>query len=176
MDQQGYQIENVWQEKNEALQEEIVTFWLEQKALPEREQAAQRVNQVVYVVRDSEGRIVGLNTAYPQLNQRLGNYFFYIRGFVSPVHRRNKILERLTKDTYDFFNQRFQEGKNPRIIGLFAVVESKALQQHVSEAIREGFVYIGQDKQGNHLRVAYFDGASIQPGGGLTPPESGAVN
>lgn len=157
-----YQIENVWQNKTEALRNEIIQFWLDNGALPGRPQADKRADQVVFLARDAEGRIAAVNTVYPQFNRQLEKNFFYYRVFVSEGHRRNSLADRLTVAACDFFNRRFVEGHNPRIIGLFAVIESKILQQYASQAVRpSGFFYIGKDERGNHQRVYYFDGACI---------------
>ena len=66
----------------EVLENEIVDFWLNAKALGHLETALQRTSQVVFIVRDNKGQISAVSTAYEQRNPRLNNhYFYYMRVF-----------------------------------------------------------------------------------------------
>ncbi|MCP4426250.1 MAG: hypothetical protein GY803_17300 [Chloroflexi bacterium] len=159
---QNYRLENVWESKTNELRNEIIQFWLEHGALVARQQAGERVDQVIFVVRDQSDQIVAVNTAYQQYNQQLRNHFYYYRAFVSEPHRQSDLAAQLTLTACDYFNQQFLAGRNPQLIGVFTVIESAILRKHGTQAVwRNTLIYIGQDSRGNHLRVFYFDGAHI---------------
>ena len=50
-------------------------------------------------------------------------------------------------------------------IGVITLVENEALKQHRNEAIwpASKMVYIGNSREGHHIRVYYFAGARILP-------------
>ena len=161
-----YTVENVWEEKPEALKEEIIDFWLEERALGSREQAEKRVNQVVFVARDSFGEIAGICTAYPQQNLQLRHNFYHYRTFVAAAHRKGMIGIRLLVEARDYFNGRFTQGHNPDIIGIILEIENKEISRRFTEAIwsQTGFIFIGYNHRNDHVRVYYFDEAHINPG------------
>lgn len=158
-------IQNVWQAITPELEAEIIQFWLDQKALTSAEEAKQRVAQVAFVARDTNNRLVGISSAYRQFNEQLGNYFYYLRMFVASSARNTSIGKHLSLALNEFFEARFKEGHDPEVIGLFSVVENKFFQKTFNMAIwphpYAGFVYIGKNANGDHLRVYYFEGARI---------------
>src|SRR5688500_14678966 len=79
---QGYTVELVWENKPEALVEEIIAFWLANKALPSEEAARKRAPQVVGIARDSNSALAGVSTIYQQHHPRFGVTFHFFRCFV----------------------------------------------------------------------------------------------
>lgn len=156
-------IHNVWQAITPELEAEIIQFWLDQKALPSEEEAKKRVPQVAFVARNPANDIVAISTVYPQMSPQLANYLFYARVFVADAARRSHTGQDLLLTAVEFFESRFKEGHNPKIIGLFLEVENAALKQARNQAVwpTTGFVYLGQNARGDHLRVRYFEGARI---------------
>ncbi|MCA9994800.1 MAG: hypothetical protein KDE56_03565 [Anaerolineales bacterium] len=161
-----YTLQNVWEEKSDDLKEEIIDFWLSERALGSREQAEKRVNEVVFVARDSFGEIAGICTAYAQQNLQLRHNFYHYRTFVAAAHRKGNIGIRLLVEARDYFNGRFTQGHNPDIIGIIIEIENKEVSRHFTAAIwpRTGFVFVGYNQRGDHVRVYYFDEAHINPG------------
>jgi hypothetical protein len=157
-----YVIDNVWEDKTEDLQNEIIEFWVAHGALP-REQAMERVKQVFCVGRDSSGNIAGVATVYPQFNDRLENSFYYYRSFVAPDHRQVSLARNLLKFTRDDLNKAFVKGVNTRCIGMIVEVENKYLKKYHNDGVWPDvdFVYIGKNNRGDHVRVYYFEGARI---------------
>lgn len=157
-----YVIDNIWEEKPEALQNEIIQFWLAHGALT-REQAVERVKQVFCIGRDKSGKMVGVGTIYPQYNNQLENSFYYYRSFVAPDHRQAALGRHLLTYTRDALNEAFIEGNNMRCIGMLLEVENEFLKKSQNQAVwpRTGFVYIGKNNRGDHVRVYYFEGARI---------------
>jgi hypothetical protein len=157
------QLIDVWGEKSPELSREIIDFWLEHKALTSRQQAEQRVPEVIYLARDPSGQIAAVSTIYNKLNPQLHNHFYHFRCFVARSHRRSQVAFSLLMAARDLLNRRFAEGKETLAIGMLMEVENPALQQHRNEAIwpLSRFVYVGKNERGAHIRVFYFDDARI---------------
>lgn len=157
-----YLIDNVWEEKTENLQNEIIEFWVTHGALS-REQANERVKQVFCVGRDKTGKIAGVGTVYPQFNQQLENSFYYYRTFVAPDHRQTLFGTDLLMYARNYLNNLFVKGDNTRFIGMIVEVENEYLKKYRNDGVwpKSGFVYIGKNNRGDHVRVFYFDEARI---------------
>ena len=159
----GYRLENVWENKTAMLKEEIINFWLHVRALQTREEAEDRVDQVIVIIRYTDNTIAAVSTVYKQFNKQLYHNFYYFRCFVSKEHRRNNLSAVLIVNVRDFLNERFISKKNTDVIGMFLVIENEALKKNRNEAIwpNSQFVFVGKNDRGDHLRVCYFNGARI---------------
>ncbi len=163
LDKSGkYVFQNVWEDKTEDLQKEIIEFWVGHGALP-REQATERVKQVFCVGRDKSGKIAGVGTVYPQFNRQLENSFYYYRSFVAPDHRQDLLATNLLNFTSNALNDAFIKGINTRCIGMILEVENEYLKNHWNQGAwpYTGFIYIGKNNRGDHVRVLYFEDARI---------------
>lgn len=158
-----FQLDNVWQDKSPEVKEEIIQFWLDNKALGKREQAEQRLPQVAFVARDADGKLAGVSTVYPQRNERLGHEFYYFRCFVAEPQRRQRLAVQLILAARDHFNARFAAGDNPNVIGMIVEVQNEFLRKNRREAVwpNSKFIFVGRNRRGDPVRVFYFDGAMI---------------
>lgn len=159
-----YYLENVWAAKTPEVQAEIIDFWLRTGAIAIQEEAEKRVTQVIFLGRAKlNGQIVAVSTVYIHFNQQLGHPFYYFRCFVAEAHRRASLALHLLQAAREELNARFVAGENPQVLGLLLEVQNEAIQQHLTTAVwpRTGFVYIGRNSRGDHVRVSYFDGARI---------------
>jgi len=161
--QNTFTIHNVWQRVDPVLAGEIATFWLEQKALVDRRQAIDRAQQVVFIARGEDGNIVGVSTAYKQFNPQIEHYFYYMRAFVHPDYRDGDIGRIFTRAIVAFFELQYVSGADRDVIGVFMEIENHFFRHFRRDAILQeaGFVYIGKNERGAHLRVRYFEGAQI---------------
>ncbi len=159
----GYRLENVWENKTVGLKEEIINFWLQVRALPTREEAENRVDQVIFVVRYTNNNIVAVSTVYKQFNKQLNNDFYYFRCFVGRGHRQYNLGAVLIVTARDFLNERFISKINTDVIGMFVVSENERINRKRNQAIwpYSEFIFVGKNDRGDHLRVFYFDGARI---------------
>jgi hypothetical protein len=165
-----YQLEPVWPAPSLAEREEVIDFWLAESALPNRPVAEERAQQVLVVARDFAGHVAGVSTAVPTFVSQLGFDCFYYRTFIGRAHRRHglrstKLMWNIALESYRFLNQRFLEGCDPSVLGLYAVIESPSIMRNRSDLVwHDGgmnAVYIGRMPDGRHIRVWYFDGARI---------------
>ena len=156
-------VETVWNNLTPELSEELIAYWLKEEALPTRELAEKRLEQVYAVARDGEQNLCGVCTVFLNFNRRLENSFYYFRTYVSAEHRRSKLGTKLILTTRDELNARYVSGDHRAAIGMIVEVQNAALKQHHTAAIWPAtqFVYIGRNQRGDHVRVYYFDGAHI---------------
>ncbi len=141
----------------------LFTSGLSEKAIHLREIAEKRVEQVFFVARDLEKKIVGVNTVYKQYNHQLDNYLYYYRTFISPRARTFQMTGEMMSKTKDYLEAHFVDNTDTEAIGMFLEVENEALKKKLNQAIwpMSKFVYIGKNKRGDHLRVYYFKNALI---------------
>mgnify|MGYP000952210758 CR=1 FL=1 len=157
-----YAIDKIWGNESANLQNEIIELWMAHGVLT-KEQAEDRVRQVFCIGRDKSGKIVGVGTIYPQYNNQLENSFYYYRSFVAPDHRQAALATNLLKFTRDALNEMFVKGINTRFIGMLVEVENEHIKKFRNHGVwpNTGFVYIGKNNRGDHVRVYYFEGARI---------------
>jgi hypothetical protein len=157
-----YYLDNVWEHKDPEVREEIIRFWLFEKVLPE-EQARQRVDQVFLIARDTENKIVGINTVYKQYNEQLENFFYYYRTYIAPRARKLQMTGEMMLEVKDYLEARYIDNSDTEVIGMFLEVENEAIKKQLNQAIWPGinFVYIGKNQRGDHLRVYYFKNALL---------------
>lgn len=158
-----FSIHNVWQKVDPILAEEIASFWLEQQALNDRRQAITRSQQAVLIARGVDSKIVGVSTVYKQLNPQIEHYFYYMRAFVHPDYRDGDIGRIFTRAIVAFFELLYVTGADKEVVGVFMEIENRYFQYYRRDAIlpEAGFIYIGKNERGAHLRLRYFEGAQI---------------
>jgi hypothetical protein len=159
----GYSVDIVWENKPEALLNEIVEFWLANKALPNKETALERAPQVAVIVRDEAGAIAGLSTVYQQVHPRFGVSFNYMRAFVTEAHRRTMLATLLVFEVARYFQKRFKEGHNPEVIGVYMEIQNEAVNKTMNQAVWPylPFFFAGKTQRGAFERIFYFEGAKI---------------
>ncbi len=161
---QQYDTTFVWQAVDEKLGEEIIDFWQRHRALPSVEASKKRLPEVAMIVRDSENVLVAVSSVQSRNIEQLGHACYSFRCFVDPEHRRSLLAARLIREVFEHFDARFREGAEPNVIGMVAEVENPALNREHNQAVwpHSGFVFVGYDRAGRHVRVRYFTGARIK--------------
>ena len=166
----NYQLEGVWPTPSESVREEVVNFWLAE--LPSSELAAtqERAHQLLVVARDPDGKIAGVSTALRMHVVQLGFDCFFYRTFIGQSHRVRGVRStglgwKILHKSYRLLNERFQQGDDPGVLGLYAEMENPSIMKCRNEAVWQedgmNFVYIGKTQSGRHVRVWYFDGARV---------------
>ena len=166
-EQNQFEYLNVWKSKTPELAQEIVEFWLEEKAISSKQAARKRLPQVVHIAKNSSGKIAGLCSIFEQYSARLDNYFYFYRTFIAPPARRSRVAEELLVKTTEFLESRFVDRATTRCIGVMLQIESQILKVNRNQAVWSSpdshinFVYIGKNRKGDHQRVYYFKDARI---------------
>ena len=157
------EFENVWRKGVGELRKEIVTIWKQYNPGFEEDNINERINQLVYIIKNDMGHVVGISTAYKAYIKQLRNYFYAIRLTIIPSYRAPGLASAFIVKTRDFLESIHREDGPERIIGIITLVENEDFKQVRREAIWRAsqLVYIGNSSKGHHIRVYYFKGATI---------------
>ncbi len=156
-------VENVWHRISSDLKREIVRFWMERNALTIREEAVERAEEVVFVVRSLGRKIVGICTAKEIFSERLNNFVYFYRTMIAPEHRRSGLAVDLLIKTRDFLEARFVEGIEEKAIGILLTMENEEMNATFRQALcpKTGFVFMGFNRNRHQVRVYYFKGVKF---------------
>ncbi len=158
---QGYRIETVYGRLTQPQRAEIIRFWMKHRALPSIEAARRRVAQVIDVLRNAEGEIVGLNTVYPGAYRDPGRRYLFYRLYIRPQDRRPGLARRATRHVVEALLAHPE--LRPGIKGLIAVTENPKLSREAArrQLQRIGFEYDGRGPKGFDIwRVEFPDAAA----------------
>ena len=163
-----FQFENVWLDKDDLLRTQIKRFWVDNGALPAERATDERADQVLYLVRNLEGAIAGVCSAFRAYVPRLGGYFYHHRTFIADSLRRHHVAKKLLMESRVFLEKYNAAQTAETCLGIYIEVEAETLKYGgitVKRAIWQDtqFVFIGRSPSGAHLRVYYFPGALIEP-------------
>lgn len=159
----GVVLENVWGRPVSAFRDDVLSFW-KRHGGPVGDVAEQRLKQLVYVVRNESGAVVGASTAFKGYVKQLRNHFFIFRLMIAPESRIPGLTSRLLVSTREYLELIHQQEGQDIPIGLLTVVQNEKLKKFRNEAIwpASKMVYIGNTPEGHHIRVYYFKGARIR--------------
>ena len=166
LEEKGFSYKVVWEKVSEELIEEARKFWVSEGALPEGASGGSRANQLLGVIRDSEGGLAAVSTVevvpVPAL---LNNLFYYFRCFVASNYRREGLMMELADKAREYFYPLFLQGENSEAKGFYFSLENKGLESSMNDAVLLSggleHSFIGVDKKQRRLYVGWFDGATI---------------
>ena len=152
--------ENVWQKNEQDLFTQVVEIWRQYPAI-DPQTYDKRLRQLAYIAKTADHKIIAITTAYKVYIKQLGNFFYVYRCLVTPGYNLPGLDSKITALTRDFLETFSAQEQSDAAAGLFTVVENEKLKGRDLAVWPSGFVYIGQSKDGHHLRVCYFKGARI---------------
>lgn len=163
-DNQKLVLENVWKRDVSHIGGQVLEIW-RTNAGPVGEEAIERLRQLVFVVRNDRGNVVGMSTAFKAYVKRLRNHFFALRLMLVPDYRVPGLTSKLLVATRDFLESIHGLEEANKAIGILTLVENDRLKEKRNEAVwpASRMVYIGNSGDGHHIRVYYFKGARILP-------------
>lgn len=151
-----------WNRESEDEMAQVKAMWRQYHAIDDEEEIEKRIKQVVFVVKDQEGRIGGVSTARPLQIKFLGGHFFYeFRCFIAPPFRAPGLDTFLAVKTKAFLAG--LEGSGTNFKGIVMVIENQEIKKQRTKAVWHDteMVFAGYTKEGHHIRVGYFKGARI---------------
>lgn len=152
----GYRLSNVYGRIDPGQREEAVAMWLAAGVLPEPE-ARRRTGEIVYMIRDPDGRLVGVNTVYTGDLPGSGERFYFYRTFVLEPSRGVAGLGRkVLRLTWTFLKELPCQ---PAAAGLMIVTENPKLMRPgaARELTKAGFRRLGRDPRGRDIWSRRFD-------------------
>ncbi len=162
MQYRDYEVENIYGTDNASIQQEVIDFWTSNNVLP-LQIAQQRVNEVVHIIRNAEGEIVGLNTAYLHHLKIPSQQYYYLRMFVRPQDRKyfGLLIFTIVKTFVFFRDSPLYREKGEGIV--LAIENQKMSQKGLQKWFsRQGFAFAGKNEVGQDLWFARFDDPNNQ--------------
>lgn len=158
----GNSIEVVRGRLEPAVADELVGFWSAHGALSEAAARA-RLAEVVAVLRDRDGRVIGANSAFADRVALIGGRRFWIyRSFLADGGAASVLA--MADAAFAVLEEEFAAtGQGP--IGL-CVPHGGELGREAVWPGAAGFMYMGRSGEGALVHAAYFDRAVIGPGVG----------
>lgn len=92
----------------------------------------------------------------------LNNAVYYYRHFVAGEWRNKNIGTEMVQISRQHLNQRFASGEDTSAKGFFTVTESPILQKARRQGVSPAGTFMGVNEKGEHLRIAWFDGAKFK--------------
>lgn len=128
-----------------------------------QDQARQRLNELVLVVRAKDGQLAGVATAVKSYFQQIQNYVYGYRCYIRSEFRAPALDTQMLVRTKQFLQERSQQEKENRCVGILTIVENEVIKQHWKQAVWLGadMIYIGNTPEGHHIRIGYFQNAWI---------------
>ncbi len=154
--------ENVWG-KHVFEQQEIKTIWKQFNPGLDDDQVEERLQQIVWLVKNEFHQVVALSTAYPAFIKQLKLYMYAVRLMIVPGYRIPGLMSKILVDTRDFLEANRPEPEESEPQGIITLVENEKLKKLRNEAVwpASRMVYIGNSKKGHRIYVYYFKGALI---------------
>lgn len=155
--------ENLWKKQPGELRKEIVTIWKQFNPEFEANQIEERLQQLVFVIKNEFDQVVGISTAHKAFIKQLKNYMYSTRMLITPMARQPGLESKLMVETRNFLESIHQQDGERTAIGLITLVENVEYADVRREAIwpASEMVYIGNSGKGFQVRVYYFKGAMI---------------
>ena len=140
--------------------DELIAFWSAHGALDEGE-ARRRLPEVVCVLRDATGAIVGVNSVYANVIGIIGREFWIYRTFIAPGPGV-AAAPAMVQAAFDALEAEHDpEGGGP--VGLALLIDDPATISERPEAVwpEAGLMYAGYTDDLQQIRIAYFEQARI---------------
>jgi hypothetical protein len=159
---EGYHVETVYGQLNQPLIGEIVRFWLSQRAIRDANEARRRVREVVDIIRNDRGELVGLNSVYPGAYRNRQDIYLFYRLYIRLADRKPGIARYATHHVVELLKGRPDIRKGVK--GLIVVTENPKLTREVARRLLEsiGFDYDGQGPKGHDVWRVNFSSDGIQ--------------
>lgn len=142
--------------------EAIRRFWIDEAALNDEAQIAQRLPQVVMHAVDGD-KVAAVCTAVATTPPAFGQPVYYYRSFVGKAWRRTTLVERLLRRAQAFLEEHARERGFP-CIGILLELEGARFKDKGRMPVwpHSGFTYVGKSGRGLEMRVYYFEGAKLK--------------
>lgn len=161
-----YRIVNLWESGSETVREQVIRFWIAEKALPSGIDARERAAQILLVASDESGAVAGVCTVYNAVHPRLEHRMFHFRAFVAARARRHRLALEFVLAAQAYLERHNQSlPRDQRALGLIMEVEAAVLKSGPlagqARWTETQMNFIGRTPSGAHLRVWYFEDAPL---------------
>ena len=155
--------ENVWKKEDPDAQRQVAAIWSRYSAFTS-EKIDARKRELLFLVKDQENQVVGISTAFKTYISQLRNYFYVYRCLIVPQYSIPGLDAKLTVLSRDFLEAIHTDEGPDHAIGMLALIQNPKLKERThARWPASGLTYIGNSKEGKHIRVYYFKGARVAP-------------
>ena len=152
-----YRIDYVYGHTTADQKRRVVDFWRRHRVLRNSQDAARRVDEVVFIAVDEHDRVVGVNTVYIECEPRNHKQYFFYRMFVQPGNRETRLMAFMTGKAFQHLKQ-LEMADKPA--GLVIVAENPKLMRSGMRRYLErhglslcGTLVSGHDAQGRDVWI-----------------------
>lgn len=147
-----------------ATEDDILDLWASEGAVPGLA-ARRRLPHVFLLGTTTDGELAAITTIEPADQPRLRTTVFTARLYVGHAHRETALGSHMVIEMYERLARRYREGEDRTAHGLYGEVENELMKRYRNQAVwtEIGMAFIGEGEGGEHLRIAWFDGAPAPP-------------
>ncbi|HET6725035.1 MAG TPA: hypothetical protein VFH85_03405 [Gammaproteobacteria bacterium] len=133
----------------------VRTFWLREGALPDALTALRKTVQLLYVIENAAGEIVGVTAAFTAIAPRLGRRVYCYRTFVRPADRVPGLSQFALQASWKMLDASRPLG-GP--VGLVVAAENPKLERPGvrRKATALGWRYLGRNRRGQNMWIKPF--------------------
>jgi hypothetical protein len=157
---------HLFAEQHVVTEQDVLDLWATQGGLS-AEEARRRLDELLLVATAPDGELAGIATTFLKRHDQLRAELWHYRTLVAESHRQSNVALAMALAARDHLVQRFLSGEDERGIGIVFEIENDILKRFEPRAVwpRTGFVFVGENARGAHIRVHYFPGAlAPEPG------------
>lgn len=144
------------------LSAEIVKLWTEFAVLQQPE-AERRLSELVLVLKNKSGKVIGVSTVVKTLLPQIHNYVYAYRYFILPEFRAPTLDTQMIVRTKNHLQEISALETDKKCVGIMVIVQNEKLKAQWRQAVWLGadMIFMGNTPQGHHVRVGYFKHARI---------------
>ena len=141
---------------------EVIEIWTEFAGLDKAE-AQRRLAELIMVVKDEAGKVVGVSTAVKTHLPQIQNYVFVYRCFILPKFRVPALDTQMIVRSKNHLHQISKSETEKKSVGIMVIVQNETLKKNWRQAVWRGadMIYMGNTPKGDHMRIGYFKQARI---------------
>lgn len=158
----AYRLDIVHLATTSELRQEIVQFWLRERAIAALPEAVRRAHEVCLTVRrnDAPASLAGVSTV-GRMRTRTGQIYWVFRMYLSKVDRVPQLSLAVAKVTCAHLQRRALRERDAA--GMLIVTENAKLMRRGAQALfrRQGCRYVGRNVNGHDVWVMDFVTPSV---------------
>ncbi|WP_240096455.1 hypothetical protein [Thermomonas flagellata] len=165
-DGRALRIEPVWQCMTPALQDALVAFWQQHKAVADADRARARAAQAVCLLREeASGALLGVGTAVVRVLPRLRQPLYYYRQYFAPQVRGRGVMRRFVQACRQVLEAHNAALPQAESLGLLLELENPKIARAYRHAWEPDYqaAFIGYSPRGLPLYALYFQEAVLLP-------------
>ncbi|MDZ7650057.1 MAG: hypothetical protein U5K54_24645 [Cytophagales bacterium] len=144
------------------LEVEIVKLWTHFAALQQSE-AERRLSELVLLLKDKSGKVIGVSTVVKTLLPQIQNYVYAYRSFILSEFRAPALDTQMIVRTKNHLQEISIHDSDKKCVGIMVIVQNEILKAQWRQAVWLGadMIFIGNTPQGHPIRIGYFKNARI---------------